>query len=71
MSPDKVVDLASRHFAERSLGLAVTSKGKNAICLDGADGYVNLTACRLGRKTKLDIETVRFENSVKNFLKSL
>ena len=71
LSPDEIVDLASKHFAERSLGLAITSRDKNGICLDGADGHVSLTACRLGRRTKLEIETIRFEDSVKNFLKSL
>jgi hypothetical protein len=71
LSPDEVVDLASRHFAERSLGLAITSKGKNTICLNIADGYATLTACRFGRRTKLEIETDRFDISMKNFMKSL
>jgi hypothetical protein len=71
LSPDEIVDLASRHFAERSLGLAVTSKDKNAICLNIADGYATLTACRFGRRTTLEIETDRFDSSMKNFLKSL
>jgi hypothetical protein len=71
LSPDEVVDLASRHFAERSLGLAVTSKGKSTICLNIADGYATLTACRFGRRTKLEIETDRFDISMKNFMKSL
>lgn len=71
LSTDEIVDLASRHFAERSLGLSVTSKGKNAICLDVGDGYATLTACRFGRRTKLEIEADRFDISMKNFLKSL
>ena len=71
LPPDEIVDLASKHFAERSLGLAVTSKGKGGICLDGSGGNITLTACRLGRRTQLQIETDRFEDSVKNFLKSL
>ncbi len=71
LSPDEIVDLASRHFAERSLGLAITSKTKNAICLDVADGYATLKACRFGRRTKLEIETDRFDSSMKNFMKSL
>ncbi len=71
LSPDEIVDLASKHFAERSLGLAVTSKDKNSICLNIADGYATLTACRFGRRTKLEIETDRFDSSMRNFLKSL
>jgi hypothetical protein len=71
LSPDEIVDLASKHFAERSLGLAVKSKGKDGLCLDGSGGNITLTACRFGRRTKLEIETDRFEDSVKNFLKSL
>jgi hypothetical protein len=71
LSPDEVVDLASKHFAERSLGLTVTTKGKNAICLNIAEGYATLTACRFGRRTKLEFETDRFDSSMKSFLKSL
>jgi hypothetical protein len=71
LSPEEVVDLASKHFAERSLGLAVTTKGKNAICLDVGDGYATLTACRFGRRTKLEIEAARFDDSMKDFMKSL
>jgi hypothetical protein len=71
LTTDEIVDLASRHFAERSLGLAVKSKGKNAICLDIADGTATLTACRFGRRTSLELEADRFDNSMKSFLKSL
>lgn len=74
LSPEKVIDLASKHFAATSAGLKVSSRTENTLCLESEDGYVTITACKSdvkGKKTHIELESREYDRQVTDFLKSL
>lgn len=73
MPPEKVIDLAAKHFAT-SGGLKVTSKTDNSLCLEGTDGYVTISACKSelkGKKTHIELESREYDEQATEFLRSL
>ena len=74
LSPEKVIDLATKHFEETSAGLKVTSKTGNSLCLEGTDGYVTISACKSdskGKRTHIELESREYDSQVTEFLRSL
>jgi hypothetical protein len=74
MSPEKVIDLATKHFAAVSAGLKVTSKTENSLCLESPEGYVTISACKSeekGKKTHIELESKEYDFQVTEFLRSL
>ena len=71
---DKAMAVAADYFAAASEGMAVSSKTSNSLCLEGPDGYVNISICpndQRGKMNVLEIETAEFDDQVESFLRSL
>lgn len=74
LPPEKVIDLAVKHFESTSGGLKITSKTDNSLCLKGTDGYVTISACKSdlkGKKSHIELESREYDGQVTEFLRSL
>jgi len=68
LEPEKVIEKAEEYFEK--LGLEVTQKDSNSLCMEGSGGHVTLSVCT-GEQTDVDILTVEWDSQVKQFIQRI
>jgi len=68
LPPEKVMDKAAEYFGK--LGLKVTDRQKDTLCMEGGGGYITLTVCG-GKETDVDVITQEWNDQVKQFLQRI
>ncbi len=66
--PEQVVEQAIDYFGEEGLGLLVTRQNPCCATLEGAGGYVSVTASQDEGRTEVKLETREWDYHVKRFM---
>ncbi|MFP4170115.1 MAG: hypothetical protein ACLFUV_03730 [Methanomassiliicoccales archaeon] len=66
---EKVIEKAIDFFG--NLGLELTQRSDDGLCLEGGGGHVTLSLCPDGTGTEVEIETREWDRKVKEFIQRI
>ena len=67
LSQEDVIKHAKRFFGEGGLGLKLTEETSQCLTFEGGGGFVTVTLCREGEKTRVDLVAQEWDYQVKRF----
>ena len=68
LAPERVIKKAIEFFEK--LGLEITQRSANSLCMEGGGGHVTLTICPEDH-TEVDIMTEEWDAKVKEFIQRI
>ncbi|HUV25271.1 MAG TPA: hypothetical protein VMW26_07565 [Methanomassiliicoccales archaeon] len=68
LAPEKVIEKAVEYFEK--LGLEVTQRDEDSVCMEGGGGHVTLSVCGED-KMDVDILTEEWDQKVKEFIQRI
>jgi hypothetical protein len=68
LTPEKVIEKSVEYFEK--LGLEVTQRDVDSVCMEGGGGHVTITVCGEA-KTEVDILTEEWDKKVKEFIQRI
>jgi len=71
MSPEKIIESASKYFGKGGQELTETQRNPCCISFEGAGGYVAVSVTDEDKHRTVDVETREFEYQAKQFLAKL
>lgn len=70
-SPEQTVQKLKGFFGKGGLGLDLREETPMCLTFEGGGGYVSVTLCEEGGKTRVDFVTQEWDNQVKDFASRL
>lgn len=68
LAPEKIIEKAVEYFEK--LGLEVTQRDGDSVCLEGGGGHVTISVCGDGQN-EVDILTEEWDKKVKEFIQRI